>query len=122
MSKKASKFGAAAGRLKALAVSAPAGTIGGDAALAAPALKAVPASDAGDQAQTAALNASVAPAQTPTGRAPSRVGKKVISGHFPPQVSAQLGMLAAREGRSREDMLGEALNDLFQKYGLTRVA
>lgn len=51
-------------------------------------------------------------------RPPSRVGKKVISGYFEPQASKQLARLAIDQDRSNEDLLREALNDLFTKYRL----
>ena len=51
-------------------------------------------------------------------RPPSRVGKKVISGYFDPEASRQLARLALDQGRSNEDLLREALNDLFAKYRL----
>jgi plasmid stability protein len=47
----------------------------------------------------------------------SRVGQKPITAHFPVEVRQQLKILAAEKGRSMESMLGEALNDLFAKYG-----
>lgn len=50
-------------------------------------------------------------------RAPSREGQKPITGFFAEDVRIQLKMLAAVERRSMESMIGEALNDLFAKYG-----
>src|SRR5215472_1771715 len=57
-----------------------------------------------------------------TQRPPSRVGKKAISGYFDPGVSRQLARLAIDQGRSNEDLLREALNDLFTKYQLPPIA
>src|SRR5262245_38747435 len=51
-------------------------------------------------------------------RPPSRIGKKVISGYFDLEASKQLARLALDQGRSNEDLLREALNDLFTKYRL----
>ncbi len=34
----------------------------------------------------------------------------------------QFNVLAAEEGRLQKDLLAEALNDLFQKYGKARIA
>jgi hypothetical protein len=41
---------------------------------------------------------------------------KLIGGHFDPAVARQFKMLAAEQGRTIQDMLGEGLNDLFVKY------
>ncbi len=54
--------------------------------------------------------------------APSRVGLKPVTGFFPQEVRMQLKILAAEQTRSMEDMLAEALNDLFAKYGKPEIA
>lgn len=48
----------------------------------------------------------------------SRVGKKLIAGHFEPEVHKQLKQLSVNEDTSIQDLLGEALNDLFKKHGV----
>jgi len=48
--------------------------------------------------------------------APSRAGKRSVSGHFAPDVSRQLRILAAETDRTVQDLLEEALNDLFRKH------
>ncbi len=48
--------------------------------------------------------------------APSRRDTKAITVHFPEEVRRQLKSMAAEEGRSMEDMIGEALNLLFVRY------
>ena len=53
---------------------------------------------------------------------PSREGTKAISGHFSPEVSKQLRILAVNQDSSVQAMLGEALNLLFESYGLPRIA
>jgi len=53
---------------------------------------------------------------------PSRVGKKAITGYFDPAVSRQLKQLALDEEKHVQDLLGEALNDLFVKYGRPPIA
>jgi hypothetical protein len=45
-----------------------------------------------------------------------RRGTKAITVHFPENVRRQLKSLAAEEGRSMEDMVGEALNLLFARH------
>lgn len=63
------------------------------------------------------------PASTPPKAAPSgRQGTKLIGGHFAPEVSTQLRILAAEEGTTVQNLLAEALNDLFVKKGRGRVA
>lgn len=46
---------------------------------------------------------------------PSRANKVQIQGYFPEETRRRLKVLAAREGRSLEDLLGEAINDLLEK-------
>lgn len=61
-------------------------------------------------------------AASQSSRSKGRVGKKVISGFFDPQASKQLARLAIDQDRSNEDLLREALNDLFTKYQLPPIA
>ncbi|RSY02196.1 hypothetical protein DAH81_24495 [Sphingomonas koreensis] len=51
-----------------------------------------------------------------------RQGTKLIGGHFPPEVSTQLRIIAAEEGTTVQSLLGEALDDLFVKKGRGRIA
>jgi hypothetical protein len=46
----------------------------------------------------------------------SRIGKVNITGYFPPEVKASLRLVQARRGGTIQDILAEALNDLFAKY------
>lgn len=70
------------------------------------------------EAAPAPANAPEAPQPVRSAAAsPSRVGLKPITAHYPVEVRMQLKILAAEKGRSMESMLGEALNDLFAKYG-----
>jgi len=48
---------------------------------------------------------------------PSRQGKRLVAGHFPPAVAKQLKVLAAEEETSIQALLEEALNLLFVKKG-----
>lgn len=54
--------------------------------------------------------------------APSREGAKPITAFFPGEVRVQLKVLAAEQDRTMENMLAEALNDLFAKYGKPEIA
>ena len=48
---------------------------------------------------------------------PSRVGRKAISGYFVPEVSLALRTCALRHGRSLQDLMAEAFDDVLRKYG-----
>ena len=47
---------------------------------------------------------------------PSREGKATVSGYYPREVRKQLRSMAAEQETTIEDLLAEALNDLFAKY------
>lgn len=74
---------------------------------------------------TDALNTAGKTTQQETSPAPtamkgsgSRAGKKLIAGHFDPAVHRQLKQLSVNENMSIQDLLAEALDDLFQKHGV----
>ena len=50
-------------------------------------------------------------------KAKSRAGTRQVAGHFPAEVAWQLRELAVAQRTTVQHLLGEALNDLFQKYG-----
>lgn len=52
---------------------------------------------------------------------PGRTGTKLIGGHFPPDVSTQLRIIAAEEDTTIQALLAEALDDLFVKKGKKRI-
>jgi hypothetical protein len=68
---------------------------------------------------------TAAPAAAPSGpphsarnyNRPSRSGKRLIGGHFPPEVAKHLKILAAEEETSVQALLEEALDLLFVKKG-----
>ena len=47
---------------------------------------------------------------------PGRAGMVLVAGHFDPAVRKQLKGIALDQGRTVQDLLAEALNDLFAKY------
>lgn len=47
----------------------------------------------------------------------SREGTVAITAHLPPEIRDRLKILAARERRTMNDMIAEALEDLFRKHG-----
>jgi len=53
---------------------------------------------------------------------PGRRGKKTIAGFFDPAASRQLRQIALEEGSNVQELLREALNDLFEKRGKARIA
>ena len=53
---------------------------------------------------------------------PSRAGKKIVSGHFDPAVTRQLKQLALDRESTVQNLLAEALNDLFAKHSKQRIA
>ena len=82
------------------------------------------ATRSGEGAAVAAA-VSVAPsAEAPRfgARTPSRVGKKTVAAHFDPAVSRQLKQIGIERDRSTQDLLREAINDLFTKYGKPPIA
>ena len=52
----------------------------------------------------------------------SRIGKKFIGGYVDSEVSKQLKLLAVEESTTNDKLIKEALNDLFEKYGKSRIA
>lgn len=46
----------------------------------------------------------------------SRSGLKTVAGYFDPEMSKRLKILAVEQDRTLQDLLGEALQDLFKKY------
>jgi hypothetical protein len=53
---------------------------------------------------------------------PGRRGKKTIAGFFDPAASRQLRQMALEEGSNVQELLREAINDLFEKRGKSRIA
>lgn len=49
--------------------------------------------------------------------APSRIGRKAISGYFSPEMSFALHMCARRNGMSLQDLMAEAFDDVLRKHG-----
>jgi len=67
---------------------------------------------------TTVKNSPALPVEIP----PSRAGKKTIAGHFDPAVSRQLRRVALEEDSSVQELLREAINDLFEKKHKPRLA
>ena len=71
--------------------------------------------------QPAPAPAAAAP-ETHAHLAPSRRGRKAVTMYLDPAAHRQLRMLGLETDRSGQDLLVEALNDLFQKHGKARIA
>lgn len=48
---------------------------------------------------------------------PSRIGRKIISGYFSPEMSLAMHLCARRAGVSLQALMAEAFNDVLRKYG-----
>ena len=75
-------------------------------------------------ADTATTTIEPVPSATKQGEnvAPSRRGKKNISGYFSPEVHRQLRVIAAEEDKNLQQILGDALNELFERKGKPPIA
>jgi len=67
---------------------------------------------------------AVSTSEPRTARAASRRGKKTVAGFFDPAVSRQLKGIALEDGDNAniQELLREAINDLFEKRGKARIA
>lgn len=81
----------------------------------APAPVAAPIAAVVPPAPSAGAGEGAAP--PPPARAASRAGRKQIAGFFSPEMSFAMHMLARRQGRSLQDVMAEAFNDLLRKHG-----
>ena len=55
-------------------------------------------------------------------RPPSRQGTVQVAAFFPEEVRAQLKIVAAEQRRDVQDLLAEAINLIFVKYGKPEIA
>jgi hypothetical protein len=53
---------------------------------------------------------------------PGRANKVNLTGYFPPEVKKQLRMMCAEQDKTIQQILAEALNDLFAKHGKPEIA
>ena len=67
------------------------------------------------QAKTVTVPAAANAGATPT--APSRQGKKAMTGYFTPEMSFAMHMTARKNGMSLQDAMAEAFNDWLRKMG-----
>jgi hypothetical protein len=74
------------------------------------------------QPQEEAAPPAAAPEALQASPRPDRQGKRLIGGYFPLPAAQQLKMLSAERNRTNQELVQEAVNDLFQKYGKSRIA
>jgi len=60
--------------------------------------------------------------QPRAGTQPGRVGKKPLIAYFSPECIKQFKQITLDQDTTQQDLLAEALNDLFQKYGKPTLA
>ena len=60
--------------------------------------------------------------QAVPGKSKTRQATRQIAAHFPEEVAWQLRQLAVERRSTVQALMGEALNDLFQKYGKPEIA
>jgi hypothetical protein len=78
---------------------------------------------ASGKAETPIPSEDAPPAQKHTGeKLERRVGMKPVSGFFDKAVSKQIHQIALDEDTTLQELLREAINDLFEKRGKARIA
>ena len=74
------------------------------------------------QEEKVPVHASIAERSVTSSNALSRNGKKAIAGFFDPAVSRQLKQIGLERDLGVQELMREAFNDLFEKYGRSRIA
>lgn len=62
------------------------------------------------------------PAKRASGKAPSRMGRVLIGGHFAPEVQMELKVLAAQERTTVQALLAEGINAVFARRHKPQIA
>ena len=55
-------------------------------------------------------------------KTPNKSERRLIGGHFAPEVPQQVRVIDATQNTTIQALLTEALNDLFEKQGYPRIA
>ena len=58
----------------------------------------------------------------PREKAAGREGRQFVAAHVKPEVIKQLKMLGIQQDKTIQSLMVEAINELFQKYGVSRIA
>lgn len=69
------------------------------------------------EASATVASVSAVAATTSSVIAPSRQGKKAMTGYFSPEMSFAMHMTARKNGMSLQDAMAEAFNDWLRKMG-----
>jgi hypothetical protein len=77
---------------------------------------------AGSTRRTGAPDPTASEAPAAPAKARTRQATRQIAAHFPEEVAWQLRELAVERRATVQALMGEALNDLFRKYGKTELA
>lgn len=77
---------------------------------------------AGSTRRTGIAEAVAIEATPVSAKARTRQATRQIAAHFPEEVAWQLRELAVERRTTVQALMGEALNDLFRKYGKTELA
>lgn len=87
--------------------------------------------DAGAKPALAQVPAAVSPVEAAppqqqraaaSSKAPSRTGQRAVTLYVKPEAHKQLRLLGLEKGASVQDLMTEALNDLFRKHGRSLIA
>jgi hypothetical protein len=81
-----------------------------------PSLKSLAAGGKAAESQTEDTPISLV-ASSPARVAQTRTHSRQVAGHYRPEVAQALRLLAAEQDREQQDLLAEALNMLFERYG-----
>ncbi len=76
----------------------------------------------GVSAPPAAVPLEESAAARTVGKGKGRQGRQFIAAHVVPEAAKQFKLLGVQQGRTTQALLVEAINDLFAKYGLSRIA
>jgi hypothetical protein len=74
------------------------------------------------KASIAAPPAEAPSRKPPAGTQPGRAGKRPLIGYFSPECMKQFKQITLDRDTTQQDLLAEALNDIFQKYGKPTLA
>lgn len=58
----------------------------------------------------------------PREKAASREGRQFVAAHVKPEVVKQLKMIGIQHDKTIQSLLIDAINDIFHKYGVSRIA
>ena len=72
--------------------------------------------------RTATMPAEAPAVKPPTAQQPGRAGKKPLIGYYSPECIRQFKQIVLDNSTTQQDLMAEALNDLFQKYGKPSLA